>query len=175
MARPKNHIAALKKKVALHHKKLRKEVLRVRKHMGKKYQQLHTKIIKKYRELYRFDAGDFTEENAREVLVEFSSLNKTLKPYRIPTLILCLGFTLSICGFLAALGRNMDERERQFFYYAHTQEVAMRQTFNNYLEDMELSQHFFKTSSWVTKEEFATFITPLKKTRKFFTIYSSKL
>ncbi len=102
-----------------------------------------------------------------ELIRQFSSLHAIFRPYRVPTFVLCLGLILSILGFIGTLQRNMDDLERQFYNYTATQAAAVEQQFSNYLSDMELSQHFFKTSTWVTKEEFATFIYPLKKRGNF--------
>ncbi|MBI1301495.1 MAG: hypothetical protein GC137_07540 [Alphaproteobacteria bacterium] len=98
---------------------------------------------------------------------QMHSLQETLRPYFIPTLILCVGLALSVMGFVYTLEKSMKDRQEQFMDYALAEEIAIKQLFSNYLEDMELSQHFFKTSSWVTKEEFATFIVPLKKRGNF--------
>lgn len=133
----------------------------------KKWLQLRNSAVVYYNTLKKSTRREYNNADRAALLRQFSSLNETLKPYRIPTFVICMGVVSSILGFLAALQSNLNDREDQFLDYVYTQETTTSQILRNYLEDMELSQHFFKTSSWVTKEDFATFIAPLKKRGNF--------
>lgn len=74
------------------------------------------------------------------------TLDTVLRPYRIPTLILCVGITLSIIGFIALLNRNMADTERDFLAYAELKERALREQVETSWMGMRLARRFFNAS-----------------------------
>lgn len=89
------------------------------------------------------------------------TLETVLRPYRVPTLILCVGITISIIGFITMLNRNMADTERDFLAYAELKERALREQVETSWMGMRLARRFFNASEQVTETEMHTFVQPL--------------
>lgn len=94
-------------------------------------------------------------------------VQEILGNYRIPTIALCVGITISIVGFLYFLNSNMKELGKEFKAYADLETSAIKYSFNGYQRSMELLQAFYQSSENVTEEEFKTFISPLFRRGNF--------
>jgi PAS domain S-box-containing protein len=93
-----------------------------------------------------------------------------IKKYLGFTFVLCIGTIISIIAFITVLSSNTERLQKEFIYEAKIQTTELRNSFNDYLNSIELLQRFFISSDDVKKKEFEHFVEPLFNKNGFHTI-----
>lgn len=99
------------------------------------------------------------------------TLRDTLAPYRIPTVIVCIGIVLSIYGFVSSLNANLSRVEKEFQNESMLRYVALTSHIDSLMLSNMLANNLHRTSAGVADVSFGSIVSPLVNREDLFSTF----